>query len=128
MLRPVSWISPAGVSPVQVVIGRPGSRPRFVVVKQRVERGVKSLVFVGSEHAGRSVVRCESCSLVKVIMEKLSRSYHGEGHVRQYWCTNLSAVGFSRGTEIGTCVGIDSEQERPVCVALSAKTVWISQW
>jgi hypothetical protein len=128
MLRPVSWIGPAGVSPVQVVIGRPGSRPWFVVVRQRAERGVKSLVFVGSKHVGRSVIRCESCSLVTVTMEKPSRSYHGEGHVRQYWYTNSSAVGFFRGMEIGTCVWIDSKQERPVCAALSAKTDRISQW
>jgi hypothetical protein len=60
MLRPVSWISRAGVSPVQVVIGRHGSRPRFVIVGWRVERGVKSLVFVGSDHVGGSAIWCES--------------------------------------------------------------------
>jgi hypothetical protein len=55
-VRPGSWIRPAGVSPVLVGTGAPGSRPRFVGEIWRAERGVKSL-FGGSKHAGRSVER-----------------------------------------------------------------------
>ena len=56
MVRPESWIRPAGESPVRVGTGAPGSRPRFVVERRRAERGVKSL-FGGSKRAGRSVKR-----------------------------------------------------------------------
>lgn len=56
MLRPGSWIRPAGVSPVPVGTGAPGSRPRFVAEMWRAERGVKSL-FGGSKRAGRSLKR-----------------------------------------------------------------------
>lgn len=78
MLRPASWTGLAGESPVPVSTGAPGSRPRFVVERWRAKRGVKSL-FGGSKCAGRSAVRCESCSLVKVTMGEPSRSCHGEG-------------------------------------------------
>jgi hypothetical protein len=67
MLRPRSWTKPAGVSPVRVVAGGPGGRPRFVVVRWRAERGVESL-FGGSKHVSRSATRRESCSLVTVAM------------------------------------------------------------
>ncbi len=56
MVRPESWIRPAGVSPVWVGTGAPSSRPRFVGEIWRAERGVKSL-FGGSKIAGRSVMR-----------------------------------------------------------------------
>jgi len=56
MLRPASCVWPAGVSPVPVGTGAPGSGPRFVVERWRAERGVESL-FGGSNHAGRSVKR-----------------------------------------------------------------------
>src|SRR5919198_5999088 len=56
VLRPGSWIRPAGASPVRVGTGAPGSRPRFVVERWRAERGVESL-FGGSKSAGRSVKR-----------------------------------------------------------------------
>src|SRR5690625_4344960 len=78
MVRPESWIRLAGVSPVPVGTGAPGSRPRFVVERWRAKRGVESL-FGGSKCAGRSAGRCESCSLVTVTMEEPSRSRHGEG-------------------------------------------------
>ena len=81
MVRPESWTSPAGGSPVRVIAGEPGSRPRFVVERRRAERGVESL-FGGSKRAGRSATRRESCSLVTFTTEEPSRSYHGEGHVR----------------------------------------------
>ena len=54
MLRPESWTKPAGVSPVRVIVGEPGSGPRFVVERPRAERGVKSL-FGGSKRVGRSI-------------------------------------------------------------------------
>ena len=56
MVRPESWTRPAGESPVRVIAGAPGSRPRFVGESWRAERGVKSL-FGGSKRAGRSVKR-----------------------------------------------------------------------
>lgn len=102
MLRPESWTRPAGVSPVRVVAGEPGSRPRSVAERWRAERGVKSH-FGGSKHAGRSAIRREFCSLVTITMGEPSRSCHGEGHVRRYWCSGLSAVGSFRGTGSGTC-------------------------
>jgi len=82
MLRPASCPRPAGVSPVRVDTGVPGSRPRFVVETRRAERGVESL-FGGSKIAGRTAIKRESCSLVRSTMGEPSRSCHGEGHVRQ---------------------------------------------
>lgn len=35
MLRPGSWTNPAGVSPVRVDAGVPGSTPRFVTRERR---------------------------------------------------------------------------------------------
>ena len=80
VVRPASWIRPAGVSPVWVGTGTLSSRPRFVVERRRAERGVKSL-FGGSKITGRS--ESELCSLVRPTMGEPSRSCHGEGHVRQ---------------------------------------------
>jgi hypothetical protein len=80
-LRPENWTSPAGESPVRVNAGEPGSRPRFVTERSRVEGGVKSL-FGGSKRAGRSATRHESCSLSKV--QRGSRAAHvtAKAHVR----------------------------------------------
>ena len=125
MVRPEGWIRPAGGSPVPVGTGAPGSRPRFVVETRRAERGVESL-FGGSKSAGRSTIRCESCSLVRPIMGEPSRSCHGEGHVRRAPFRG-QLVGSLRGMGIGTHARSGSEQERPVCAALSAKTTGISQ-
>ena len=127
MLRPEGWTVPAGVSPVPVGVGAPGSRPWFVVERPRAERGVESL-FGGGKCVGRSATRHESCSLVTFTMGEPSRSFHGEGHVWWYWCSDQSAAGSLRGRGSGTHTGERLEQERPVCVALSAKTVWISRW
>jgi hypothetical protein len=99
MLRLGSWIRLAGVSPVRVDAGVPGSRPRFVVVRRRAERGVRSL-FGGSKRAG-----CD-CSLVKFTTGEPSRSYHGEGHVRQSWF-RIGYGGSSRGT--GSCTRVRSD-------------------
>jgi hypothetical protein len=81
------------VSPVRVGVGAPGSRPRFVVERWRAERGVKSL-FGGSERVG-----CD-CSLVIGTIGEPSRSYHGEGHVRQS-LIRIGCGGSLRGT--GSC-------------------------
>ena len=100
MVRPASCPRPAGVSPVRVDTGVPGSRPRFVGEIWRAERGVKSL-FGGSKITGRSAIKHESCSLVRPTMGKLSRSCHGEGHV----CRTLfrgQFGGFPRGKGSGT--------------------------
>jgi hypothetical protein len=123
MLRPENWISPAGVSPVRVIAGEPGSRPRFVVERRRAERGVKSH-FGGSKRAGRSAFWCESCSLVIETMEEPSRSCRGEGHVRRIGVPDMPTVGSFRGMGSGTCARVGSGQERPVCAALSGKDRW----
>ena len=92
MVRPESWNRPAGESPVRVIAGEPGSRPRFVVERRRAERGVKSL-FGGSKRAGRSATRCESCSLVRSITKEPSRSCHGEGHVKRIGVPDMPPPG-----------------------------------
>src|SRR2546421_7116838 len=56
MLRPASWTSPTGASPVRVIAGEPGSRPQSAGENPTAERGVKSL-FGGSKNAGRSFTR-----------------------------------------------------------------------
>ena len=56
MLRPGSWTSPTGESPVRVIAGEPGSRPQSAGENPTAERGVKSL-FGGSKNAGRSFTR-----------------------------------------------------------------------
>ena len=128
MLRPGNWTKPAGASPVRVIAGEPGSRPRFVVERRRAERGVESL-FGGSKRAGRSATRRESCSLVKCTMGEPSRSFHGEGPCPTSWpVPETPLVGSPRGTWIGTHARFGSGQERPVWPASSAKTVGISQW
>jgi hypothetical protein len=99
MLRPGSWIRPAGVSPARVGAGAPGSRPRFVVERRRAERGVESL-FGGSKRAGWD------CSLVRLTIGEPSRSFHGEGHVRQSWF-RIGRGGSLRGTE--TCTRARSD-------------------
>jgi hypothetical protein len=99
MVRLESWIRPAGGSSVRVDAGVPGSRPRFVVERWRAERGVESL-FGGSKRAG-----CD-CSLVRVTMGEPSRSFHGEGHVRQS-LFRIGCGGFPRGR--GSCTRARSD-------------------
>jgi len=76
MLRLGSCVRPAGVSPVRVSVGAPGSRPRSWGEILAAERGVES-VFGGSKRAG-----CD-CSLDIETIGEPSRSSHGEGDVRQ---------------------------------------------
>lgn len=99
VLRLGSWIRPAGVSPVPVSAGAPGSRPRFVVERRRAERGVESL-FGGSKRVGWD------CSLVTETIGEPSRSCHGEGHVRQSWF-RIGCGGSLRGIE--TCTRARSD-------------------
>ena len=99
MLRPASWIRPAGGSPVPVGAGAPGSRPRFVIERWRAERGVESL-FGGSKRVGWD------CSLVRLTIGEPSRSCHGEGHVRQSWF-RIGCGGSLRGRE--TCTRARSD-------------------
>ena len=128
MLRPENWTSPAGASPVRVIAGEPGSRPRSVAERRRAERGVKSL-FGGSKRAGRRSTRAESCSLVTVTTGEPSRSCHGEGPRPTNWhVPEMPLVGSPRGTRSGTYARDGSGQERPVWPASSAKTERISQW
>jgi len=78
--------------------------------------------------AGRSATRRESCSLVRYTMGEPSRSFHGEGSIRPTGVPDMPLVESLRGKGIGTYARLGSEQERPVCAALSAKTARISQW
>ena len=99
MLRLEDWPRPAGVSPVWVIAGEPGSRPRFRRETSGAERGVESL-FGGSKRAG-----CD-CSLVRLTMGEPSRSCHGEGHVRQSWF-RIGCGGSLRGK--GSCTRARSD-------------------
>ena len=99
MVRLGSCVRPAGGSPVRVSAGAPGSRPRFVVERWRAERGVESL-FGGSKRVG-----CD-CSLVRLTIGELSRSCHGEGHVRQSWF-RIGCGGSLRGK--GSCTRARSD-------------------
>ena len=65
-----------------------------------VERGVESL-FGGSKRVG-----CD-CSLVKVTIGEPSRSFHGEGHVRQSWF-RIGCGGSLRGR--GSCTRAGSDR------------------
>jgi hypothetical protein len=100
MLRLASWIRPAGVSPVPVGAGAPGSRPQSSGEILAAERGVESL-FGGSKRAG-----CDY-SLVRVTIGEPSRSCHGEGHVRQSWF-RIGCGGSPRGT--GSCTRARSDR------------------
>jgi len=93
MVRLESCVRPAGESPVRVSAGAPGSRPRLEGEIPRVERGVESL-FGGSKRVG-----CD-CSLVRITIGEPSRSFHGEGHVRQSWF-RMGCGGSLRGR--GSC-------------------------
>ena len=99
MLRLASWIRPAGVSPVPVGAGAPGSRPQSRGETPAAERGVESL-FGGSKRAG-----CD-CSLVTGTMGEPSRSCHGEGHVRQS-LIRIGHGGSPRG--MGSCTRARSD-------------------
>jgi hypothetical protein len=94
VLRLEDWSRPAGGSPVRVSAGAPGSRPRLSGEIRAAERGVESL-FGGSKRVGWD------CSLVRETIGKPSRSFHGEGHVRQSWF-RIGCGGFLRGRE--TCM------------------------
>jgi hypothetical protein len=94
--RPESWVRPAGESPVWVIAGEPGNRPRFVVERRRVDRSVEG-VFGGSKCAGRGTARCEFCSLVTFTTEEPSRSFHGEGSTRPSGVLDMTLVGVLSG-------------------------------
>ena len=100
MLRLGSCDRPAGESPVRVSAGAPGSRPRLEGEIPRAKRGVESL-FGGSKRVGWN------CSLVKETIGEPSRSFHGEGHVRQSWF-RIGCGGSLRGR--GTCTRARSDR------------------
>jgi hypothetical protein len=99
VLRLGSWIRPAGVSPVPVGAGAPGSRPRLLGEILAAERGVESL-FGGSKRVG-----CDY-SLVTSTIGEPSRSCHGEGHVCQSWF-RIGLGGSPRG--MGSCTRARSD-------------------
>ena len=77
-------------------VAGPGLGERSLVA----ERGVESL-FGGSKRAGWD------CSLVRPTIGEPSRSFHGEGHVRQSWF-RIGCGGSLRGTE--TCTRARSDR------------------
>ena len=99
MLRLASWIRLAGGSPVRVSARAPGSRPRSLGEISAAKRGVESLSG-GSKRVGWD------CSLVRPTIGEPSRSFHGEGHVRQSWF-RIGCGGSLRGTE--TCTRARSD-------------------
>ena len=125
MVRPESWIRPAGVSPVRVGADAPGSRPRFVIERSRAERGVESLFWreqaCGPQHQANSAASLH--------LQRRSRAAHVTVKAMSVGLRVGDAPdGFSRGKGSGTYAWFGLEQERPVCAALSAKTDRISQW
>jgi hypothetical protein len=84
MVRPESWISPAGESPVWVGTGAPSSRPRFVGEIWRAERAVKSLL-PGSKITGRR--ESELCSLLRPahLLARMSRRLWQERRIVRYY-------------------------------------------
>jgi hypothetical protein len=128
MLRPESWTGPAGGSPVRVIAGEPGSRPRFVAERWRAERGVESL-FGGSKRAGRSAFWRESCSLVRITMEEPSRSCRGEGLCPTDWRSGYAHRRVLPGYgERHVCRGWFGTGETRLPGLCRAKTAGISQW
>jgi hypothetical protein len=124
MLRPGSWTRPAGESPVRVSTRAPGSRPRSGGESPQAERGVKSL-YGGSKNAGRSRKASPAASSNK---QWGSRAAHATvkatsgGSKRD--CDQPGSSGVRGAARVQ---GLGTEQERPVCAALSAKTVRISR-
>src|SRR5437016_2058066 len=90
VVRPGSSTRRAGESPARVSARAPGSRPRLKRVTSKAERGVESL-FGGGENVGCS--GSESCSLDTDTTRELSRSFHGEGHIRQALIGNSDLLG-----------------------------------
>jgi hypothetical protein len=125
MLRPRSWIRPAGGSPVRVGVGTPGSRPRFVVERRRAERGVESLVGE-SKHAGRSGVVASPAASTQE--QSGSRAAHVTAKAMSHVLESEAGVGSLRGMGSGTGAGSGSEVERSVCPACRAWTGRISRW
>lgn len=125
VLRPGSSTRPAGESPAWVSTGAPSSRPRPEGETPRAERGVESL-FGGSKSAARS--GSESCSLVTLTMGESSRSFRGEGHVRQTLsgvtiCRVSSGYGERDVLKVWSGTG-----ETRLCSRRQAKTARISRW
>ena len=123
MSRPESSAEPAGVSPVLVGAGAPGSRPRFMIERLWAERGVKSLVGE-SNHAGRSMKR--TLQPRQIHNGKAEPFMSRRRPCPPKWFSGRCG-GFPRGTDDGTYGRFGREQERPVCARLvRQETGWIS--
>jgi len=136
MVRPESWIKPAGESPVRVGAGAPGSRPRFVVERRRAERGVKSLFvkccFALEGASVRAVVPSGASPAASSKLQRESRAGHvtAKAYVRAIAVPDIALLGSSRSRGSGTYTRFGSEQERSVCAGLvvGQETGRISQW
>ena len=117
MVRPESWIRPAGESPVRVSAGAPGSRPRPAersAGRAGCREPLRREQARGPQHEVNPAASSESQS------GEPSRSCHGEGHVRQSWFRS-GCGGSLRGRGSSTRARTGAEHERPVCAASSGK-------
>jgi len=125
MLRPGSWSRPAGVSPVRVDTGVPGSRPQFVGEIWRAKRGVESL-FGGSKRAVRNV---EVNPAASSHPQRRSRAAHvtakamSDGPWSGVRSSGLSGVGGAERAH-----GLDRNRRDPSAWPCRAKTGRISRW
>jgi hypothetical protein len=122
MVRPERRVLLAGVSPVRVGAGAPGSRPQAKAEMPTVRAGrQKPLKETGARK--RAATLSERCSHVILSAERClkgpSRSYHGEGKRQQSSPERLLDLsGVSGG---GTFPEKNVEQERPYPAAWSGK-------
>jgi len=125
MVRPESSAEPAGVSPVLVGAGAPGSRPRFMVERLWAERGVESL-FGGSNHAGRSIKRTlqPRQSYSGKAEPLMSRRRPGSSHRVPEGVAGFSGVGAMARME----GSVGNRRDPSVHAFVGQETGWISRW
>ena len=125
MVRPERRVLLAGVRPVRVSAGAPGSRPQAKAEMSTVRAGrQKPLKETGARK--RAAISSERCSHVIVSAERClkgpSRSYHGEGNRQQSGPERLLDLSGVWGG--GTFPEKSAEQERPYLAAWSGKDRW----
>jgi len=125
MLRPESWTEPAGVSPVRVGIGAPGSRPRSRGEIRGAERGVESL-FGGNKRVGRSIEANPAASSKK---QWGSRAVHVTVKAMSVRPGSGVSLAGSSGVEgAARTHGLVRNRRDPSVWPCRAKTTGISRW
>ena len=121
-MRPERRVPLAGVRPVRVSAGAPGSRPlpkaemppaRAERQKPLQETGARKRAAISSERCSHVIVSAERC------LKGPSRSYHGEGNRQQSRPERLLDLSGVWGG--GTFPEKSVEQERPYLAAWSGK-------